>query len=54
ATILISVVIVNLISQEEHKMLQLLAESKRRFLAVKFVNIIIASIMGIIGYLTGI
>ena len=48
-----SVLLASSISQDGHGMLPLLAESKRGFLAVKAVNIIIALIFGLIGYLGG-
>ncbi|MCF8299398.1 MAG: putative manganese transporter [Saprospiraceae bacterium] len=46
-----SILIASSIAQDGHGMLPLLAESKRGFLAVKFVNIIFALVAGIIGYL---
>ncbi|NOX46260.1 MAG: hypothetical protein GXO89_04705 [Chlorobi bacterium] len=48
-----SVLIASSISQDGHGMLPLLAESKRGFLAVKTVNIIVAFAVGLIGYLGG-
>ncbi len=48
-----SVLIASSISQDGHGMLPLLAESKRGFLAVKTVNIIVAFVVGLIGYLGG-
>ncbi|MCF6357125.1 MAG: putative manganese transporter [Draconibacterium sp.] len=48
-----SVLLAGSISQDGHGMLPLLAESKRGFLAVKIVNIIVALIIGISGYLIG-
>jgi hypothetical protein len=48
-----SVLLASSISQDGHGMLPLLAESKRGFLAVKAVNIIVALTVGLIGYLTG-
>ena len=52
-TIPLSILLASSISQDGHGMLPLLAESKRGFLAVKFVNIIFAFIVGIIGYMSG-
>jgi hypothetical protein len=48
-----SILLASSISQDGHGMLPLLAESKRSFLMVKFVNIIYALIIGFGGYLTG-
>lgn len=48
-----SVLLASSIAQDGHGMLPLLAESKRGFLAVKFVNIIFALVAGITGYLMG-
>ncbi len=48
-----SVLLASSIAQDGHGMLPLLAESKRGFLAVKFVNIIFALVAGITGYLIG-
>ncbi len=48
-----SILLASSISQDGHGMLPLLAESKYGFLAVKTVNIIVALIAGIAGYLTG-
>ena len=48
-----SVLLAGSISQDGHGMLPMLAESKRGFLAVKIVNIIVALIFGISGYLIG-
>ena len=48
-----SVLLASSIAQDGHGMLPLLAESKRGFLTVKFINIVFALITGIIGYLTG-
>jgi hypothetical protein len=48
-----SVLLASSIAQDGHGMLPLLAESKRGFLAVKFINIIFALLTGLIGYLTG-
>ncbi|MCD4665519.1 MAG: putative manganese transporter [Bacteroidales bacterium] len=52
-TIPFSVLLASSIAQDGHGMLPLLAESKRGFLAVKAVNIIVALIVGFMGYLTG-
>ncbi len=48
-----SILLASSISQDGHGMLPLLAESKRGFLAVKVINIIVALIVGISGYLIG-
>jgi hypothetical protein len=48
-----SVLLASSISQDGHGMLPLLAESKRGFLGVKFVNIIYALIVGLIAYAIG-
>ena len=48
-----SILLASSISQDGHGMLPLLAESKRGFLAVKAVNIIVALVVGLIGYLGG-
>ena len=48
-----SILIASSIAQDGHGMLPLLAESKRGFLAVKFVNIIVAFVVGLVGYLGG-
>jgi len=48
-----SVILASSISQDGHGMLPLLAESKRGFLAVKAVNIIIALVVGFVGYIGG-
>jgi hypothetical protein len=48
-----SVLMASSIAQDGHGMLPLLAESKRGFLAVKAVNIIVAFVFGLIGYLAG-
>jgi len=50
-TIPFSILLASSIAQDGHGMLPLLAESKRGFVAVKFVNIIFALFAGIIGYL---
>ena len=52
-TIPISILIANSIVQDGHGMLPLLAESKRGFLGVKFVNIIYALIVGLLAYSIG-
>ncbi len=52
-TIPFSILLASSVSQDGHGMLPLLAESKRSFLAVKFVNIIVALIVGISGYFIG-
>ena len=46
-----SILLASSIAQDGHGMLPLLAESKRGFFAVKFINVIFALITGIIGYL---
>lgn len=48
-----SILLASSISQDGHGMLPLLAESKYGFLAVKTVNIIIALVVGISGFLIG-
>ncbi len=48
-----SILIASSIAQDGHGMLPLLAESKRGFLAVKAVNIIVALGVGLIGYFLG-
>ena len=50
-TIPFSILLASSIAQDGHGMLPLLAESKRGFLAVKFINVIFALLVGIIGYL---
>ncbi|MCK5368493.1 MAG: hypothetical protein KAQ62_08065, partial [Cyclobacteriaceae bacterium] len=52
-TIPISILLASSVSQDGHGMLPLLAESKKGFFAVKLVNIIVALLTGIIGYLLG-
>ena len=52
-TIPFSVLLASSISQDGHGMLQLLAESKRGFLAVKFVNMFYALIVGYFAYALG-
>jgi len=49
----LSVLIASSIAQDGHGMLPLLAESKKGFFGVKFINIMVALIFGMIGYLTG-
>ena len=48
-----SVLLAGSISQDGHGMLPLLAESKRGFIAVNIVNIMVSLIVGISGYLIG-
>lgn len=48
-----SVLLAGSVSQDGHGMLPLLAESKRGFIAVKLVNILVALLVGFLGYLTG-
>ena len=48
-----SILLASSISQDGHGMLPLLAESKRSFLAVKFVNVIYAIIVGLSTLLLG-
>ena len=50
-TIPFSILLASSISQDGHGMIPLLAESKRSFLFVKIVNIIVAFLFGGIGYL---
>ncbi|MEE9431113.1 MAG: putative manganese transporter [Melioribacteraceae bacterium] len=50
-TIPFYILLASSISQDGHGMLPLLAESKKGFIAVKVVNVIIAFIIGLIGYL---
>ncbi|MBN1251628.1 MAG: arsenic efflux protein [Bacteroidales bacterium] len=52
-TIPLSILLASSISQDGHGMLPLLAESKRGFLAVKFVNVVVAFIIGLLGYISG-
>ncbi len=52
-TIPFSILLASSISQDGHGMLPLFAESKRSFLAVKIVNIIVALIIGGFGFLVG-
>jgi len=50
-TIPFYILLASSISQDGHGMLPLLAESKKGFIAVKIVNVIVALIIGLIGYL---
>ncbi len=52
-TIPFSILLASSISQDGHGMLPLFAESKRSFLSVKIVNIIVAFVVGGMGYLFG-
>ncbi len=52
-TIPFSILLASSISQDGHGMLPLFAESKRSFLSVKIVNMIVAFIVGGLGYLIG-
>ena len=52
-TIPFSILLASSISQDGHGMLPLFAESKRSFLAVKIVNMMVAFIVGGLGYLVG-
>ena len=52
-TIPFSILLASSISQDGHGMLPLLAESKRGFLAVKAINIVVALVFGFIGYSLG-
>jgi len=52
-TIPFSILLASSVSQDGHGMLPLLGESKRGFLAVKFVNIVFALLTGFTGYLIG-
>ena len=52
-TIPFSILLASSISQDGHGMLPLFAESKRNFLSVKIVNMIVAFIVGGFGYLIG-
>jgi len=49
----LSILLASSISQDGHGMLPLLAESKKGFLAVKIVNVLIALIIGFIGFSVG-
>lgn len=48
-----SILVASSISQDGHGMLPLLAESKRSFIYVKLVNVAVALVVGVIGYLFG-
>lgn len=48
-----SVLLASSISQDGHGMLPLLAESRKNFIAIKMVNVIIAFVVGIVAYLIG-
>lgn len=48
-----SILIASSIAQDGHGMLPLLAESKRAFVAVKLVNIVVAFVIGALGLLVG-
>ncbi len=52
-TIPFSILLASSISQDGHGMLPLFAESKRSFLSVKIVNIIVAFVVGGLGYVIG-
>lgn len=52
-TIPLSILLVNSIVQDGHGMLPLLAESKKSFLGIKLVNVVVALIIGIVAYFTG-
>ena len=52
-TIPFSILLASSISQDGHGMLPLFAESKRSFLSVKIVNMIVAFLVGGLGYLVG-
>ncbi len=52
-TIPFSILLASSISQDGHGMLPLLAESKRGFIAVKLVNVIVALIIGLLGFSVG-
>lgn len=52
-TIPLSILLASSIAQDGHGMLPLLAESKKGFLAVKLVNIVVAFIVGVIGLSLG-
>ncbi len=52
-TVPFSILLASSISQDGHGMLPLLAESKRSFLAVKFVNIVVAFLVGLAAYAMG-
>jgi len=52
-TIPFSILLASSISQDGHGMLPLLAESKKSFIYVKAVNVVIAFIVGALGYISG-
>jgi len=52
-TIPLSILLASSISQDGHGMLPLLAESKRGFLVVKLINVGVALLFGMLGYLGG-
>lgn len=52
-TIPFSILLANSISQDGHGMIPLLAESKRSFVAVKAVNVLVAFVVGGLAYLLG-
>lgn len=52
-TIPLSILLASSISQDGHGMLPLLAESKRGFLVVKLINVGVALLFGMLGYLAG-
>jgi hypothetical protein len=52
-TIPFSVLLASSISQDGHGMLPLFAESKKNFISVKIVNMIVAFIVGGIGFFMG-
>ena len=53
-TIPFSILLASSIAQDGHGMLPLLAESKKAFIAVKVVNVVVAFILGFIGYFIGV
>ncbi|MCP5064646.1 MAG: hypothetical protein GY936_19595, partial [Ignavibacteriae bacterium] len=52
-TIPFYILLASSISQDGHGMLPLLAESKKSFIAVKIVNVVIALVIGLLGYFVG-
>jgi len=48
-----SILLASSIVQDGHGMLPLLAESKRGFVYVKAINLIVGLVIGLIGYMTG-
>lgn len=48
-----SILLASSISQDGHGMLPLLAESKSSFIYVKLVNVVVALVVGVVGYLLG-